>query len=361
MNSKKIVNKKVLFVATNTEFIKENCIPTLKWLKEKGYEIHLVSNKEKEIKYYDKYFNLPFNKSKIKTYKILKKIIEENNYEFIQCYTFWGAALTRLAAKKTKTKVIYISEKFQFYKGSKLTKWLIYYPIEKYLSKYTDTLITTNEEDYILAKNKFKTPKIKYINGLGIDEKEYSTKITEQERKEFLDEFELNKEDYIFFSTGDLTQDNNQILQIEAIMQIIPEYKNIKLLIEGEGPLEEYYNNIIQKYSLNEHIKLIGKRKDILNIMKITDALLVTNKKDNKNNNIIKAMFANKPIIASRIKEHKELLEAQYLVNVNNANELISKIEKNIIDGKRKVYYDIEKYKLSNIIESIKKIYEKYF
>lgn len=341
------INKKILFVDLETEIIKKHCMPLLKWLKENEYEIHVITSGDEEIEYCDKQINLPIQKNKLKIYKILKKIIKENNYYFIQCYNFWGGLLTRLATRKSDIKVIYTVQDIPFY----------YYPIEKYLSKYTDTIITTNEEDYILAKNKFKSCKIKYINGLGIDEKQFDIKTTEQERKQFLDEFNLKKEDYIFLSTGDLNRNNNQIFQIEAIMQIIPEYKNIKLLIEGEGRMEEYYNNIILKYNLSEHIKLIGKRKDIQNLINFSDGLLATNKKVKKTHHIIKAMFAKKPIIASKIKEHKELLKDEHLVGLNNSNELIAKIEKNIIKGKRVVCYDIEKYKLVNIIETMKKIY----
>ena len=39
---------------------------------------------------------------------------------------------------KTHTKVIYTAHGFHFYKGAPLLNWLIYYPIEKYLSRYTD-------------------------------------------------------------------------------------------------------------------------------------------------------------------------------------------------------------------------------
>ena len=302
-------SKKILFVGIEEEKIKKHCMPILKLLKEKGYEIDIANSEREEIEYCDRQFSLSFNKSKIKAYKLLKEIIRENNYEFIQCYTLLGGILTRLAARKTRTKIVYISQGFPFFKGSKVKKWLIYYPIEKYLSKFTDVLVTTNEEDYILAKNKFKTPKIKFVNGLGIDENEFNTPISEHERKEFLDEFDLSTEDYIFLSTGDLNQNNNQILQIEAIMQIIPEYKNIKLLIEGEGPLEEYYSNILLKYDLCKHIKLIGERKDILKLIQLSDGLLETSKFARKCDNITKAMFAKKPRIASRTKEHKELLK----------------------------------------------------
>lgn len=360
MHIENVHQKTVLFVATTTEYIKKICIPTLKWLKEKGYEIHIVSSGDQQIEHCDKHFNLPFDKSKIKTYKILREIIQENNYDFIHCYTLLGGILTRLAARKYKSRVIYTAESFPFYRGGSFSKWLIYYPIEKYLSKYTEILITTNDEDYILAKNKFKC-KVKLINGLGINKQDFDIKMSEEDRKEYLQEFNLSKEDYIFLSIGDLNQNNNQILQIEAVMQIIAEYKNIKLLIEGDGPLEEFYSNVIEKYGLSENIKLIGTKKDTLKLIKLSDGFLATSKTDRLPINVIKAMFANKPIIASRIKEHKELLKEENLVGLNNADELISKLEKNIIAGKVKVCYDIEKYKLENIIKFMKKIYESYF
>lgn len=352
-------NKKILFVVTKIEHIEKYCIPIFKGLKEEGYEIHIASNGNEEVKYCDKHFNLPFTTSKIKTYKYLKSIIQENNYYFIQCYTLLGGIITRLAARKSKSKVIYFAQEFPFYKDCSIKKWLIYYPIEKYLSKYTDILITTNEEDYILAKNKFKC-KVKLINALGIDENEFEENISEQSRREFLQEFNLNKEDFVFLSIGELNKNNNQILQIEAVMQIIPEYKNIKLLIVGIGPLEEYYNNIIFKYGLCEYIKLIGDRKDITRLLQLSDVLLVTNKIDRQPYNIINAMFANKPIIASNIKKHRELLKDNCLVSLNNSDELITKLEKSIIAGKRKIYYEIEKYELENVVKSMKKIYESF-
>ncbi len=71
----------------------------------------------------------------------------------------WGGAIGRLAAKKLwkehKLKVIYTAHGFHFYKGAPILNWLLYYPIEKWLSHYTDILVTINEEDYEKAKESF--------------------------------------------------------------------------------------------------------------------------------------------------------------------------------------------------------------
>ena len=144
--------KKVLFVATVTKHINSFHIPYLKWFKEEGYEVHVASNGNEPIEYCDKHYNLPFErfplrKNNIKTYRELKKIINENKYEIIHCHTPVGGVLTRLAAKKARkkgTRVIYTAHGFHFYKEAPLLNWLIYYPIEKWLSRYTDCLITMN-------------------------------------------------------------------------------------------------------------------------------------------------------------------------------------------------------------------------
>ena len=48
--------------------------------------------------------------------------------------------------------MIYTAHGFHFYKGAPLKNWLLYYPAEKFLAKYTDTLITINQEDKNIAE-----------------------------------------------------------------------------------------------------------------------------------------------------------------------------------------------------------------
>ena len=164
--------KKVLFVATVVKtHINVFHIPYLKMLKEMGYETHVAARNDFEdsddciIPYCDYYHDMPFERSPIKfnnvkTYKQLKELIFKENFDIIHCHTPMGGVLSRLAYKslknKVKTKIIYTAHGFHFYKGAPLINWVLYYPVEKYLSKYTDILITINKEDYNRAKNKFK-------------------------------------------------------------------------------------------------------------------------------------------------------------------------------------------------------------
>ena len=148
-------------------------------LKEKGYEVHVATNGTENIPYCDVKHVVSFERSPIKinnlkAIKQLKKIIDKEKFEIIHCHTPMGSVVTRLAAKKARkkgTKVIYTAHGFHFYKGAPLINWMIFYPIEKYLSQYTDCLITINDEDYELARKKFKKcEQIELIYGVGVDE-----------------------------------------------------------------------------------------------------------------------------------------------------------------------------------------------
>ena len=74
--------------------------------------------------------------------------------------------MARLAAHATHTgPVIYTAHGFHFFKGAKPVNWLCYYPMERFLSRYTDQQICINYEDYERAKKAFHARYTDYIPG----------------------------------------------------------------------------------------------------------------------------------------------------------------------------------------------------
>jgi glycosyltransferase EpsD len=151
--------QKILFISNTANFSKFNR-PFMRWFKQQGWQVDYVSAGEEVIHDCDNQYTIciarnPFNLKNLKAYKELKSILI-NDYDIIHCHTPTGGVLARLAARKNRVKVIYTAHGFHFYKGAPLLNWVIYYPVEKLLLKYTDCLITINHEDYYFAKKKFK-------------------------------------------------------------------------------------------------------------------------------------------------------------------------------------------------------------
>lgn len=365
--------KKVLFVATVTKHINAFHIPCLKWLKEYGYEVHVASNGDEEIEYCDKHYNLPFErfplrKNNLKTYKELKKIINKNNYDIIHCHTPVGGVLTRLAAKKARkkgTRVIYTAHGFHFYKGAPLLNWIIYYPIEKWLSKYTDCLITINQEDYEIAKERFKKcTQIKLVHGVGLDTSKFNIKNTENEIEELRKEIGIERQNIILTYVAELNKNKNQILLIKVLEELIKENDKYRLLLVGDGRLKKILEDYLKKHNLQCYVKLLGKRDDIPQILKLTNIYVASSLREGLPINLLEAMYMNLPIVATDNRGHRELIE-------NNENGFITndlKTMKNRIEDivvntgvlKRinENFMIIEqRYATDKILEKMKKIY----
>lgn len=350
--------KKVLFVATVTKHINAFHIPYLKWFKNQGYEVHVASNGNDKIEYCDKHYNLPFErfplkKNNIKTYKELKKIINENSYEIIHCHTPVGGVLARLAAKNARkcgTRVIYTAHGFHFYKGAPLLNWLIYYPIEKWLSKYTDTLITINTEDYELAKKELDAKQIELVYGVGIDANKFSFDMSQQEKSELRKSLGLQEEDFVIIYVAELSKRKNQKMLIKAVMELISNGHKIKVLLPGSDTMNGYYQKMCQKLKIEKNVKFLGHRKDIPKLLKISDLYVSTSKQEGLPVNIMEAMVCELPIIATNCRGNSDLIDN--LIEFNDIQGLKNKIEKEYMNRNKKIY-NIENYTLKNIIHLV--------
>ena len=222
------MNKRVLMVATVPSMIGQFNMNNIHILQNLGYEVDVASdftdtsfwpgekieNFKKELAALNvKTFQLDFSRSMFKfnrhvrSYKETLELISERKYSFIHTHTPIASAIVRLAAHKTKTKVIYTAHGFHFYNGAPLKNWMIFYPIEKYLSKYTDVLITINKEDYTRAKKNFRVKEIVYVPGVGIDLHRIDSIITRC--SELRNKLGLKPNEKMLISVGELSTRKN--------------------------------------------------------------------------------------------------------------------------------------------------------
>lgn len=315
--------EKVLFVATVVKtHIMEFHIPYLKMFKEMGYETAVAARNDYEIPvdcvipYCDTYYDIPFERNplkpgNVKTYKELKKVIDEGEYDIIHCHTPVGAMLTRLAAKQARkegTKVFYTAHGFHFYKGAPTINWLLYYPVEKWLSRYTDVLITINKEDYERAKT-FKAGKVCYIPGVGIDLKKFHT--TDESHKEkrnwLCSEFGIPEEALILLSVGEVNKNKNHRVVIEALGKL--GRKDIYYVICGKGPLSDKYKSMAHQFNIANQVVLAGYRTDVADFYKAADVFVFPSYREGLPVSIMEAMASGLPIIATKIRGSSDIVK----------------------------------------------------
>lgn len=365
---------KILYVTTLSNTANAFLIPHIRMLINEGHQVdlafHIVYEVNKEIKDMGcRVYDIPFQRSPKSTrnfeaYKLIKNLIAEEEYDLVHTHTPVASTIVRLACKKKKqVRVIYTAHGLHFYKGAPIKNWLIYYPIERYLSKYTDTLITINKEDFNLAKKHFKAKKIEYVPGVGLDIDKFKKIIINREVKR--KEIEVPKDSTVFLSVGELNKNKNHEVVIRAIARL--NNPNIHYVICGKGELKKYLINLSKELGVSNQIHLLGLRQDVAEIYNIADLFIFPSFREGLSVSLMEAMSSGLPIICSNIRGNVDLIEKNKggLLFSPNDVEGLSEAIKHIFSRKLLNQFGkfnenkIREFSLNSVLEEMESIYKK--
>ncbi len=312
--------QKVLFVATVVKtHIMEFHLPYLKMFKEEGWRTAVAAKNDYEdpadcmIPYCDDFFDVPFGRNPIarenrKAFRQLKSLIDNGNYDIIHCHTPVGAALARLAAtdaRKKGTKLIYTAHGFHFFKGVSPLNWILFYPVERWLSKKTDVLITINKEDYERAKA-FGTCRVEYVPGVGIDTDKFKAKEDQAERSTALKaEFDIPEGVKVMLSVGEFTKNKNHRTVIKALKQLDGYY----YVICGRGAMMDDCKALAEQTGVSDRLVLAGYRNDADDFYHMADVFVHPSFREGLPVAVMEALASGLAVVATRIRGSADLVE----------------------------------------------------
>ena len=367
--------KRVLFVATVVKtHIMQFHIPYLKMFKEMGYETVVAARNDYEnpedcrIPYCDHYVDIPFQREplryeNLRCYKKLKSIMDEGDFSIIHCHTPVGGVVGRLAARKARkkgTRVIYTAHGFHFYKGAPIKNWLLYYPVEKICSYFTDVLITINQEDFHLAQKKMKAKCVEYVQGVGVDLSKFGKATMERAAKRR--ELGIPEDAVLLLSVGELIARKNHATGIRAIADIDAYY-----LIAGEGDLRQQLQGVIDALGVGNRVKLLGYRSDIQDLYKAADVFVFPSFQEGLPVSVMEAMACGLPCVASNIRGNTDLLastEREFLCQPDDISEYSKKLKMLISNAelREKIGQDnlqaVEKFGMEAVNNKMRTIYD---
>jgi len=371
------MKKKILFCATVDFHFTTFHTPFLKYFKECGWETHVAAAGNSKIPYVDKQFNIPFSrkpfsKNNIKAYLSLRKIMREAKYDIVHFHIPVSATLGRIAAQKYRkrgTKVIYTSHGHYYYKGGPLLSWILYFPIEKILARYTDCLITINEEDYQLSIKKQRGPRVfNKIHGMGVDLNRFKP-ISDEQKIIMRKNFGLSPSSFILIYPAELNRNKNQLFLLEVIDRLKTKVPNILLLLVGKGEMFDAYTSIIEQYDISRYVRLLGYRKDVNELIMLSDVSVASSLREGLGINIVEGMACGKPVVAIKNRGHTELVKHGmngFLVESNNSEQfadylylLFSKPELRKELGENSLKF-VGKYSLDSVKIEMENIYKKF-
>ena len=297
--------------------------------------------------------NLTFNYSSILPYKGFLKsrltyiiiilisiipltiLLKKNKPDYFIAHLLTSLPLVLFNLLKIKTKlVLRISghPKLNFFR-KKL--WI------KSRKKISQVTCPTNEllKDLVDLKI-FNPEKIELLPDAIINLKE----IIDTQKIDNSDSFFIENSDF-FLAAGRFTLQKNFLFLVKEFKKFCTQRPNEKLLLIGEGELEEKIKDEIKKNNLQNNIKIIGFTDNIYKYMKKSKAFLLTSLWEEVGFVIVEAAMCNSLVISSNCKNGpKEFLsngDAGLLFENNIENKLFekliefSKLDNSIINKKK--------------------------
>lgn len=371
--------KKILVVANVAkEHINKFHLPIIKKLKDLGWRVDVACQYDAVVPYCDRQYEMVYQRNPIsfmtiKGVKQLREILKSVEYDVLNCQTATGATVARLACigLKNKPRIVYIAHGFHFYKGSSIKTWLLFFPVEKLLSRITDCIVTINYEDYETAKKRLSAKSVEYINGIGVDLKRFYRDNYDYTnlRAEMRQKLEFKPEDQILTYVAELNINKNQESLLYMLRELLKHNPNARLMLVGPDHYNGYLQEKAKQLGISERVTFTGWRSDVPQLLFAADIAVASSICEGLGLNVIEAMASGIPVVAYDNRGHRDIIKNGvngYLIKHNdylNMSEVLSYLLEH--DEVREMIAQnaietVGKYEQSSIVEKIVKIYDSY-
>ena len=306
----------------------------------------------------------PISIGNLKAYKQLKSIINTEKFDLIHCHTPTVSMMTRIAAKKARksgSKVMYTCHGFHFHKASPKKNWMIYYPIEKFLSRYCDYIVTINREDFNRAQT-FHCRNVRYIPSVGVDINKIKNIVVDKAEKR--KSIGVPPDKLLIISAGELIERKNHEVIIRALGKLND--PDIYYVIAGKGPLKDYLKKLACNLQIADRVLFLGFRTDIYELYHAADISAFPSKIEGLGLAGIEAMAAGIPLISSNVHGILDYVidgKTGYAVSPDDIDGFEAAIKKLAYDPalresmRESCFQAVEPFEISNALNEMWNIY----
>ena len=325
------MEKRILILTTTNDFLGKFEQNNVKILQQMGFTVHYAANMKEPhyisdeekiramgvVTHHVEIARSPFLFRENRTaLKQIIEIIQENQIRAIHCHTPVGGVLGRLAGtfcRGVRPVVVYTAHGFHFYRGAPLVNQLVYYPVERFLAHYTDILVVINEEDYRNAR-KFWLKRgghVYKIPGVGLDSKRFRP-LSYEECRIQRERLGIKPEEFFFLSVGELNDNKNHRVVLEALARMKARGKDISKIrygICGDGFYWERLEQWISEMGLSDTVTLYGHCSNVHEMIGCADAMVFPSKREGLGMAGLEALAMGVPVIASDNRGTREYME----------------------------------------------------
>ena len=331
---------KIIIAASNMVHINNFHREYIDDFKKEGNEVLVLASGEGAD------LNIPFKKRAFSLKNALlslkiRKIIKREKPDVIYLHTSLCAFWVRIALKGMKKCPLVVNTVHGYLFGNGYGKLhnKIYLLCEKILKKQTDYIVVMNDEDEKIAiENHLSLGAVYKINGMGIDflKKEIPKASPSYPPKNLIYVGELNKR-------------KNQIMLVRAL-ECLPD---CTLTLVGDGSERKSIEKYAKKHNLSSRLVITGFEKNIGKYIKEADLYVSASSAEGLPFNILEAIKAGLPVVASSVKGQTDLIPPEFLYAPNDIDKFVE-----LVKNAKAQRIDIQKYEMKNAFIKNVEIYK---
>lgn len=304
--------KKILFTASTYSHIQNFHLPYLRHFHEQGWTVHVAcGGSVRELPYADQVIHLPLEKrmsspENFRAAQKLKAHIRKENYTLITTHTALAAFFTRLAVlgMRNRPPLVNVVHGYLFDDDTPFLKRQLLLTAERMTAACTDLLLTMNETDAAIAHQYRLGKRMAAIPGIGVDFsriRQYSAAARSAARKKM----GVPEDAFLLFYAAEFSDRKSQKVLIRA-MKKLPSH--ILLILAGDGDQWDDCRALAEELGLADRISFPGYIQNIGAWYPLADAAVSASRSEGLPFNIMEAMYAGLPVVASSVKGHTDLI-----------------------------------------------------
>ena len=208
--------------------------------------------------------------------------------------------LAARGARKRGTRVLYTAHGFHFFTCAPLKNWLLFYPAERFLARFTDLLITINREDEARAR-RFPARRVARINGIGVDLSRFDS---QADRAAVRAELGIAPDAPVVICVGEHSARKNH----ETVLRACAGEKDVQVLFGGVGEREESLKALARELGMAERTHFLGFRPDVPALLQASDVFLFPSLQEGLPMAQMEAMAAGLPCLVSNVRGNADLI-----------------------------------------------------
>lgn len=250
--------------------------------------------------------------SDLKSVRKLCRYFRTVQPDIVHTHTTKAGVVGRIAARLAGVpSVIHTVHGFPFHPGMPGLKYLAYRQIERWMAGIADIMLSQSEEDVNTAYKMGIKPRLGGLIhiGNGVDLTEFNPgSFSLHQRLRVKETLAIRATDPVITMIGRMNREKGYHDLVEALQRV----RDMPWQALFIGPDEGFLTSImhqINQHRLQDRIRILGQRKDITDLLAVTDVYVLPSYREGLPRSLIEAQAMAVPCVATNIRGCREVVE----------------------------------------------------